>query len=576
MVSTPAADLSSFVGVTRHRCFETPEVAPFSFLSGAEQNQIMTYRQLDRSARSLGAWLQKRGFEGDRVLVMYPSGPAFIKAIFGCFYAGAVPVPVYPPHLALVSRTFPRLLAIIKDATPRIAFAPPEFTTALARLGGGSEQIQSSIWTQLPDDSDNLADEWRSTHIMPSDIALLQYTSGSTAAPKGVMVTHANLLDNAKRIQDAFGIRQQVRGVSWLPPFHDMGLIGGVFQPVYSGFSVHLMSPLTFLQRPLRWLQAISILGASISGGPNFAYELCVQKISDENKKSLDLSCWKVAFNGSEPVQSRSLERFAEAFRECGFRSDSFRPCYGLAEATLMVSAARESSPVRLLSLDRGSLEANRVVCADETHSRDLCTVVSCGRADEDVVIVSPESLTACPDGKIGEIWFAGGSVAKGYWNRPAETQHTFDAYRADNGDGPFLRTGDLGFKWRGELFVTGRLKDLIIIAGRNHYPHDIEMTVEQSHASIRPGCCVAFSIAVDGEERLIVAAELHRKPPDETERREITRTILRDVSEVHGLQVHSVALLKSGRIPKTSSGKTQRLECRRAFTRGELTMVGD
>jgi acyl-CoA synthetase (AMP-forming)/AMP-acid ligase II len=577
VISTPAADFSSFAAIVRRRRNETPAAVPFTYQSGSEPRQSLTYAQLDHRARSIAAWLQGQGLSGERVLVVYPSGLDFIAALFGCLYAGTVPIPAYPPHPAQLARTVPRLLAIIDDAMPAVALAPAESVDTLKRLTATAEGTRQLAWSQLPEDSRDLADQWKQPEVRPSDLALLQYTSGSTSVPKGVMLTHKNLLQNSRQIGRAFKVGQDACGVSWLPPFHDMGLIGCVFHPVYSGITAHLMSPLAFLQRPLRWLQAISSLRAEVSGGPNFAYDFCVRRISDDDKKHLDLSCWKTAFNGAEPVQWKTLERFADAFRECGFRSDAFYPCYGLAEATLMVSAVRETASPRVLSLKRSSLEDNRVDCADESNGKDVCTVMSCGRAAENVAIVSPESLIGCAEREIGEIWVSGASVALGYWKRPEETKEAFAAYRADTGEGPFFRTGDLGFQADGELFVTGRLKDLIIIAGRNHYPNDIEITVEASHPSIRSGCCAAFSVTVDEEERLVVAAEIDRRPASgAADRGEVTLSITRAIAEVHEVQVHAVALLKPGSIPKTSSGKIQRKACKTAFVRSELNSIGD
>jgi len=574
MTSMPTASL--ITAILRRRCEETPGAVGFTYQSGDEPRQSLTYAQLDRRARSIAAWLQSQGLSGERVLIVYPSGLDFIAALFGCLYAGAVPVPAYPPHPAQLARTVPRLLAIIDDAIPRLGLAPANSVGTLETLTGTAEGVRQLSWSQLPEDSSNLSEQWRQPEERTCDLALLQYTSGSTSSPKGVMLTHENLLQNCMQIGRAFKMEQDTCGVSWLPPFHDMGLIGGVFHPVFFGVSAHLMSPLAFLQRPLRWLRAISDTRSVISGGPNFAYDFCVRRISDDDKKYLDLSCWKVAFNGAEPVQSRSLERFADAFRECGFRSAAFYPSYGLAEATLMVSAARETALPRALSLKRSSLGANRVVCADESDGKDLCTVMSCGQAVGNVAIVLPESLTGCAEREIGEIWVSGANVALGYWRRPEETKQSFDAYRSDTGEGPFFRTGDLGFLADGELFVTGRLKDLIIVAGRNHYPNDIETTVEASHPSIRSGCCAAFSVTVDEDERLVVAAEVDRRPASgAADRGEVTLAITRAIAEVHEVQVHAVVLLKPGSIPKTSSGKIQRKACQGAFVRQEFSSLG-
>jgi acyl-CoA synthetase (AMP-forming)/AMP-acid ligase II len=577
LISTTVGDLSSFAAILQARCRETPEALAFTYSAGGgQQRQTLTYAHLDLRARTIAAWLQHQGFSGERVLLVYPHSLDFIAALFGCLYAGAVPCPAYPPHPAQVARTVPRLLAIVDDARPAVALAPSEFLRTAQQVTTSHEQTLDIHWSQLPEGSNDLADRWKPPSVHPTDLALLQYTSGSTDIPKGVMITHENLLHNSRQIQRAFNLGRIRCGVSWLPPFHDMGLIGSVFQPIYSGFQAHLMSPLAFLQRPLRWLQAISELRAEISGGPNFAYDHCVRRISAEDMKSLDLSCWKIAFNGSEPVQWGTLERFAEAFQECGFRSEAFVPCYGLAEATLMVSAGTPSMSPRVLSLKRTSLEANRVDPADKSDLGDVLRVAACGRPGDGVAVVSPESLTGCPEYQVGEIWVRGSSVAKGYWNRPDETQQVFNAYRADTGEGPFLRTGDLGFKAEGELFLTGRLKDLIIIAGRNHYPNDIEITVERSHSLIRSGCCAAFSVIVDEEERLVIAAELDRRQGDREAGGEVERCITRAIAENHEVPVYAVALLKPGSIPKTSSGKLQRRACRGAFVRGEFNPIGE
>ena len=327
------------------------------------------------------------------------------------------------------------------------------------------------------------------------------------------MVSHGNLLENSAHISQAFEITPDTVSVTWLPVFHDMGLTNGIIQPLCGGRQCVLMPPQSFLQRPVRWLQAISRYKATISGGPNFAYEMCARKITPEQRDALDLSSWKVAYNGAEPVRADTLERFAATFASCGFRPSSFYPCYGLAEATLIVTGGLVKDEPIVCTTDVAALEHNAVV---ETSERQLNTrkLVGCGHAmaDTKIVIVHPESSTACAHDEIGEIWVSGPSVTQGYWNQPEETERTFHAYLADTGEGPFLRTGDLGFLRDGELFVTGRLKDLIIIGGRNLYPHDIELTVEQSHAAVRPGCCVAFSVDVADEERLIIAAEV--EPP--------------------------------------------------------------
>jgi acyl-CoA synthetase (AMP-forming)/AMP-acid ligase II len=360
-----------------------------------------------------------------------------------------------------------------------------------------------------------------------------------------------------------------------------------------------LMPPVAFLQRPVRWLQAISRYRATISVAPNFAYDLCVRKITPAQRATLDLRSWEMAFNGAEPIRAATLERFAATFAPCGFRREAFYPCYGLAEATLIVSGGEKADIPVVQTVQQAALERHQVVPAT-AKDEDTRTLVSCGRTllDGRVVIADPESRTRCQPGEVGEIWVAGPSVAQGYWNRPAETVQTFQAYLADTGEGPFLRTGDLGCVYQGELFVTGRMKDVIIIRGSNHYPQDIELTVERCHPSLRPGCGAAFAVEVAGEERLIVVQEVERRyqPPRQRppERRQVdvdpgfdpecpqpldldavVGNIRQAVAEQHGMQVYAVLLLRAGSIPKTSSGKLQRYACCAGFLTDSLEVVG-
>ncbi|HYY43016.1 MAG TPA: AMP-binding protein, partial [Pyrinomonadaceae bacterium] len=375
----------------------------------------------------------------------------------------------------------------------------------------------------------------------------------------------------------AFGQTAESSVVGWLPLYHDMGLIGNVLQPLYLGTPCVLMAPTAFLLRPFRWLDAISRNKATTSGGPNFAYELCVRKTTPEQRACLDLSSWTTAFNGAEPVRPETMQRFAEVFAECGFRYESFAPCYGLAEATLIVTGGRRDADVLVETFNTDALAHNQVRSAaaddDQTHARAL---VNCGRTllGQKLVVVEPESATLCAPERVGEIWVSGPSVTHGYWNRPAETGETFHAYLADVGEGPFLRTGDLGFLRDGRLFVTGRLKDLIVIRGRNHYPQDIELTVERSHAALRPGCGAAFSVDMDDEERLVVVQEIdHRLRPDvET----VHEAIRQSVAEEHEVLPHAVVLVAAGSIPKTSSGKLQRHATRAKFLANSLDVLSE
>ncbi len=419
------------------------------------------------------------------------------------------------------------------------------------------------------------ASSWQQPEINSESLAFLQYTSGATGNPKGVVVTHGNLLHNLALICKCFGHTADSKGVIWLPPHHDMGLIGGILQFIYSGLPVILMSPLDFVQKPIRWLQAISHYKATTSGGPNFAYDLCVNKIKPEQLASLDLSSWEVAFNGAEPVRAQTLERFAETFANCGFRKQAFYPCYGMAETTLFISGGLKAEPPIIRFVQETELLQNRVVSGDKL-SVDYKEIVSCGRnlSGQKIMIVNPESLIKYGDGEVGEIWVSEESVTQGYWQKPEQTQQTFHAHLADTGEESFLRTGDLGFLQDGELFVTGRIKDLIIIRGQNHYPQDIESTVQKCHPALRPDCGAAFSVEIKGEERLVIVQEVERNYLRKLDVQEVVGNVTQAVTAEHELQVYTTVLVKTGSIPKTSSGKIQRYACRTAFLNGSLNVL--
>ncbi|MBD0372773.1 MAG: AMP-binding protein [Pyrinomonadaceae bacterium] len=565
--------LSTLVQLLQWRAALHPKRIAFTFLSDVENDEVkLSYGELDRRARAIGAVLQGIGERGSRALLLYPTGIDYIAAFFGCLYAGRVAVPAYPPRL---NRNIYRLQAIIADARPVVALTTSQ---ALSRLKHAlAEAPELGTVRLLPTDSieGQAEEQWREPDVDEDTLAFLQYTSGSTSEPKGVMLSHRNLIHNSTLLASAFEYTPDSRCVSWLPIYHDMGLIGGVLQPLFGGFHCALMSPASFLQRPLRWLQAVSRERVTISGGPNFAYELCAQKIEPRQREELDLSSWSVAFNGSEPIRPGTIEKFTEAFAPCGFRREAFLPCYGLAEATLIVSGGPKANPPVIESLNDKLLENHRVSEAAAGYE-GARLIVGCGRPFESqrVVIVRPETLTACAPEEVGEIWVAGPSVAQGYWNRAEETAEAFQARLADTNEGPFLRTGDLGFLKDGELFVTGRLKDLIIIRGLNYYPQDIELTVEKSHHSLRPGCGAAFSVELDGEERLIIVQEVSQR--EQTALQNIIRTVREAVAEEHEIKVHAVALIKPGTIPKTSSGKIQRHACRNGFLAGELKLLAD
>ncbi|MGD9898614.1 MAG: beta-ketoacyl synthase N-terminal-like domain-containing protein [Calditrichaceae bacterium] len=438
-----------------------------------------------------------------------------------------------------------------------------------------ANELGNLQWISTDDILGGQADNWDDPGISEDTLAFLQYTSGSTGIPKGVMLSHKNLLDNSAQIYEGFGYSKNSHGVIWLPIYHDMGLIGGILQPLFGNAPVTLISPIHFLQQPIRWLQAISKIKdkSIISGGPNFAYDLCVKKITPEQLMGLDLSHWDVAFTGAEPVRQQTIERFTETFKIAGFRKDSFLPCYGLAEATLFVTGnAFKTEPVVTI-LDKNGLGANKVILT-EKESPDAMPLVSCGMtpSGQKIAIVNPESFDVCGDMQIGEIWIKGVNVAQGYWNRSEETEKTFHAHISGSGEGPFLRTGDLGFLDKGNLYVTGRVKDLIIIRGRNYYPQDIEYLIENSHPEIRPGCSAAFSIDVDSSERLIVVVEVRHTKNINV--KQITDAIRLIINETFDIQTHSIALIKPRTIPKTSSGKIQRHACKNEYENGLLKLV--
>jgi acyl-CoA synthetase (AMP-forming)/AMP-acid ligase II len=563
-------DFPSLVEMLRHRAATAGDTIAYTFLvDGEHEGDAITYGQLDRRARAIAATLQGRGLEaGSRALLLYPPGLDFIAAFFGCLYAGVVAVPSYPPHPAQVSRALPRLLAITCDAEVSVVLCSEPVAVMAPAVAALAPALATLAWLATDEIDERRAMAWQAPPLDANALAFLQYTSGSTAAPKGVMVSQANLLHNlgyANYVEENDGTSVSV---SWLPVIHDMGLIEGVLEPAFAGYPAYLMAPASFLQRPIRWLQAITRYRATNSGGPNFAYDLCVRKIGAAQREPLDLSTWRVAYNGAEPIRRDTLVAFHDSFARHGFRWNAFYPVYGLAEATLVVSSGRRDYEPRFVDADTAALREGRAPATP---------LVSCGPAGcgTRVVIVDPDTSEPCPDDSVGEIWVASPSVARGYWNRPAETRRTFHAHLCD-GAGPFLRTGDLGVLRDGEVVVTGRLKDLLIVRGLKHYPQDIELTAERSDAAVRAGCVAAFAVDVDGAENVVVAAEIDPRRlsatiGDDGACHAIATAIRRAVAEQHGIQLHAVVLLSIGALPKTSSGKLRRHACRSAFDDGTL-----
>lgn len=558
----------TLVELLRRRALQQPAQKAFTFLlDGETEERHLTYGELDRQARTLAALFQSLRSKGERALLLYPPGLDYIAAFFGCLYAGVIAVPAYPPRN---DRALPRLQAIIQDAGATLVLSTGAVFSKMDAMFKQAPNLRRLKWVATDGPIAAGSGEWREPGAQPDTLAFLQYTSGSTGIPKGVMLTHRNLLHNEAAMYTRFEHSAESIGVSWLPTYHDMGLIGGMLQPLYGGFPCIMMAPASFIQRPFRWLQAISRYRGTTSGGPNFAYDHCVRNITPEQKAELDLSSWVLAFNGAEPVRSETLERFAAAFEPCGFRREAFYPCYGLAEASLIVSGGTKGIAPAAERLDKGALEQNRVVPPSEGTA--AISLVGCGQTipDQEIVIADIASGERCFAGEVGEIWVSGPSIAKGYWKRPYETDETFGALLPD-GKGPFLRTGDLGFLKEGALFVTGRLKDLIVIQGRNHYPQDIERTVERSAAIFRPGCGAAFSVEINGEERLVLVQEIDfRQKPDE----KVIGAVRLAVAKEHELEVHAAVLIRPGTLPKTSSGKIQHRLCRSKFLENGLEVL--
>jgi amino acid adenylation domain-containing protein len=558
----------TLVELLRDRALNRSTQTSYVFLaSGGTEEARLTFGELDWQARAIAALLQSFGAKGERVVLLYPPGLEYIAAFFGCLYAGAVAVPAYPPRN---NQTLSRLQTIVGDSQATFALTTRQILSRGEAQLTSTPRLQALRWLTTDTLATGLAEQWEEPESDAATLAFLQYTSGSTASPKGVMVSHANLLHNEQMIRQAFGQTEQSIIVSWLPLYHDMGLIGTVLQPLYLAAQCILMSPMAFLQRPFRWLETISRYRATTSGGPNFAYDLCVRKTTMEERASLDLSSWSVAFNGAEPVRAATLNRFVEAFAPCGFRREAFSPCYGLAEATLLVSSKVGVGAPLVRTFETEALESHRALEVSG-ESDGAKALVGCGNAllEQKIVVVNPETLEAARAGEVGEIWVGGASVARGYWGREEETAHTFRAYLNGAGEEPYLRTGDLGFLHAGNLFVTGRLKDLLIIRGRNYYPQDIEATVAACHDALPPGCGAAFEIDASGEGRLVIVQEV--KQPRYHDLESLIETIRQAVVEEHEVAAYAIALVKAGTIPKTSSGKIQRHACRRQYLQGEL-----
>lgn len=564
-----SAKPQTLVDLLRLRACRQPTQVAYSFLAeeGDSDTQV-TYEELDRRASAVAGWFQSFGAAGQRAILLLPQGIDYITAFFGCLYADVVAVPAYPPR---IRRSNARLEVMVADSQARFAITSRRTLSALQLHHKDSPLLTSMYLHAIEDIPSGAADSWRKPSLQSDTLAYLQYTSGSTADPRGVMIRHENVLHNVGVMQRTLEISSEDRGVNWLPLYHDMGLVGSVILPLFVGGPTKIMTPLSFMRDPFIWLKAISRSRATHSGAPNFAYDLCVQRIPPGKRDELDLSSWEVAFNGAEPIRYETMQRFADYFAPCGFRRQAFLPVYGLAESTLFVSGGVRGVGVSTYNIDRAALERGRV---DEVPSASdkSRAVVSSGRVPSEFVvrIVDPVSLRPCPPEQIGEIWVASPSVAEGYWNQSEQTSDTFSATLPGDVEHRYLRTGDLGFLRDNQLTITGRIKNVIILRGRNLYPEDLQHTAARSHPSLIDHGGTAFSTRVEGEEQIVIVHEVERKFCDEGVD-EILLCIRQQIVHEHGVSPYAVVLVKAHTLPRTSSNKLQHGECRKQYQEGKL-----
>ncbi len=564
------------VDALRQRAQDQPDKTAFIYLDQGEvESARLTFAELDRSARNIAARLQTLAQPGDRALLLYPSGLEFVQGFYGCLYAGIIPIPSNPPR---INRSPLRLQSIVNDAQAALALSTPTFMKDLPRRIQQIPELEALHWIDHQD-FDSLSDPgWQPPDLTPDSLAFIQYTSGSTASPRGVMISHRNLSYNHDVVAD--GRKRELSPdaviLGWTPIFHDMGLIMSVIQGVYDANLSVMMSPIAFMQRPARWLEAITQYKATITGGPNFCFDQCSEKVTPQERANLDLSSWKLAYNSAEPVRAQTQDRFYETFAQCGFKYETFYPCYGLAEATLLVSIYGNQKKTLTFPADRAALEEGRIVEADPEGGVNTHHLVNCGQPILEVqaAIVDPATQLRCPPGQVGEIWISADNVGQGYWNRPQDTQYYFQAMIQDTGEGPFMRTGDLGFIHQGDLFVTGRLKDLIIVRGRNYYPQDFELTVEKAHPALEPGGSAAFGVKVGGAEQLVVVSEIKREYRKSPQLDEAIKKIRLAIANDQGIRAYAVVLIRPHSLPKTSSGKIMRTAATQQFLNDELNLI--
>ena len=564
--------VQTMVDLLRRNAVVRPKEPAYTFLRDGDRDAVTwTWATLDHKARAVAVALLRVARPGERVLVLYPQGLDYLAALFGCMYAGVLAVPLQPPGKHRAKLALPKLEAIAADGGVAAAATLVGMLGEMEALVAQSPVLAGVAWVATDVLDEGMAADWQPPALKREDLAYLQYTSGSTSTPKGVMVSHANLLYQLSDFHDGYGHDHRSVMVSWLPTFHDLGLVYGVFMPVYVGFHGVLLDPLHFLQRPMRWLEAIHWYRGTHAPAPNFAFDLCASKSTAGERAQLDLSCWRVALNGAEPIRYESEARFVEAFAAAGVTWDTLSHAYGMSEATACISKEWLGTPRVFLDVDGAALEQHRVVLREGGRR-----LAGCGRTSNQTVVraVDPDTRAVCGPDQVGELWVGGPTRAEGYWQRPEATEETFFARTSDTNEGPFLRTGDLGFVRDGQVFVTGRLKDMIIVRGENHYPQDIEWSVQECHPAIRPSCVAAFTQVRDGVEAVSIVAEVYVERLTDAAAREAVFGAVRDAVGEHGLGVHHVVLIQPRTIFKTSSGKIMRRRTREAMEDGSLDVV--
>lgn len=562
--------------VFEHRSKEFPDKIIYRFLLSDSHFVEASYDLFLERVKGYAAFLQEQGLRrGDRALILCPPGMEYLYTFFGCIFAGVIAVPAYPPDY----KNLERLLAILTDCEPSAILGTEQTCASLSEL---MEPFLAANPAKVLSLSESVAKTYSHRYLRPGihshSIAFLQYTSGSTSMPKGVVLTHENLITNAACIGQALKCTCDTEMVSWLPPYHDMGLIGSIIHPYTMGMKTTLMSPMSFVKKPLRWLQAISDIRSSdhiFSTAPNFAYELCCDRITDGEASLLDLSRWKIAPCGAEPIKVQTFERFCQKFAASGFHPSYFLPVYGLAEATLHVSGGVTNASPMVVCFDKVALEKNVVRPVESTAAQSI-RLIGCGEvvANHEISIVDSTTKLECSAHEVGEIWFRGKSVAKNYWNFRGDGEN-FGAF-TKSGRGPFLRTGDLGFSFHGQLFVTGRIKDCFIIMGRNHYPQDIERTISNAHDALRKDCTAVFCVHADssvGAEKVVAVQEIKRQT-DTRDFTEVFSSIRKRVFQEHSIALEQIVLIGQSSIPKTSSGKIQRGKTKQLYIERKLSVL--